>query len=225
MISPEDTPEDANLRLAHRIARLLRHEVGDLLQGVYSSATILSDRFVASSPEAQLLANLKGRAELIRFELDAVVDLTNPPAQLASRIDLAFVVGSALTKVRQRYPALPVHFESDSGLFVSADDQALPGVLTFLMLAVGQDARNHFAVEVRCESSQGRCSLERDGVALHPESPVWLREPFATTHQAPLGLALALTRQTVEPHGGSITVRNREREGIHLQIALPIADV
>ena len=61
------------------VARTLRHEVGDLLQTVYSTVAILQERLAADQAlERRLLTDLKGRAENCRNELDAVVDLVCP---------------------------------------------------------------------------------------------------------------------------------------------------
>src|SRR4051794_8628 len=63
-----DPPTQAQI-----VARLLRHEFGDLLQSVYGTVSILLDRLATSAvPERVLLGDLKHRAELCRFEIDAV---------------------------------------------------------------------------------------------------------------------------------------------------------
>src|SRR5262245_34626403 len=91
---------------SHRMARLIRHEVGDLLQSVYSTVAVLIERLPAElALERRLLSDMKNRAELCRSELDAVVDLASPGDPAAERIDLSGVFSHAVTQVRKRYPA------------------------------------------------------------------------------------------------------------------------
>src|SRR5437764_420399 len=97
----------------HRLARLLRHEVGDLLQSVYSTVGVLLERLPAEwKLERRLLGEMKSRAELCRVELDAVVDLVSPVRPAAGRTDFLTAVHTALIQGRQRFPALQVHLEA-----------------------------------------------------------------------------------------------------------------
>ena len=99
MRSPVDTDKEAPVELAQRVARLLRHEVGDLLQSVYSTTAVLLERLTpAFDQERQLLADLKGRAELCKQELEAVVELVTPQSQrLATIATVVPSEGSALS--------------------------------------------------------------------------------------------------------------------------------
>src|SRR5262245_25432090 len=103
-----DGPPAAN-SLAHRLARLLRHEVGDLLQSVYSTTAILLDRIPPDQAlERRLLGDLKQRAELCRYELDAALDLVAQPVLSFCPLDLVPWLTSALAALRDRFPALRI---------------------------------------------------------------------------------------------------------------------
>src|SRR5262245_53276702 len=96
-----------------RLARLLRHEVGDLLQSIYSTVAILQERLPAERTlERRLVTDLKYRAELCKYELDAAVDLVSPLELVASRVDLTELVQAAVAQARRRLPTLPVHLEA-----------------------------------------------------------------------------------------------------------------
>jgi hypothetical protein len=210
---------------AERVARLLRHEVGDLLQTVYSTAAILGERLPAGlAMERRLVADLRARAELCKYELDAVVDLIAEPRRNPARIDLAPLVGAVVAHARRRYPSLPIPLDGDGGLVINADAQALAGTGTFLLLAMCQAARERVGVRLARAAGQATCTLERDGSPAGPAQLAWLSEPFATTQQAMFGLALALTRCTIEPCGGSLAVLPREGGGLRVQMSFPLLD-
>lgn len=218
------TPEPSSA-LAHRVARLLRHEVGDLLQTVYSASAILNERLPADLlQERQLLSDLKGRAELCKFELDAVVDLLSPPRHNAGRTDLFPLIGSVVNQVRRRYPSIPVLLDCEGSLLIAADGQTLAGTVTFLLLALCQAARKQVGVRLARDGSRALCTLERDGLPVSKDQLAWLAHPFSTSHQAVFGLALALTRWTIEPFGGSLAMLSREPGGLSVQLSFPVLD-
>jgi signal transduction histidine kinase len=205
----------------HRMARLIRHEVGDLLQSVYSTVAVLLERLPAElSLERRLLSDLKSRAELCRSELDAVVDLAAPAEPAAERVDLAGVFAHALAQVRKRYPALQLTAQAPPAVAIVADGRGLSAAAFLLLVATCSAARSH----VRLGFSRGErhvdCSLERDGYPATSEQFAWLEAPFATTQQAAFGLGLALTQRTVA--GGEVEARNAPDGGVIVRIRFPV---
>jgi signal transduction histidine kinase len=47
--------------------------------------------------------------------------------------------------------------------------------------------------------------------------------PFFTTKESGTGLGVYLVKETVEAHGGSLTVESREQEGTTFRISLPLS--
>src|SRR5436305_3361710 len=104
-----EAPLTPSPRLVETIARTLRHEVGDLLQTVYSTVAILQERLPADQAlERRLLADLKGRAENCRNELDAVVDLVCPLRPTFALTDLVELSSGLVNNYARRFPALKV---------------------------------------------------------------------------------------------------------------------
>src|SRR5262245_39183575 len=213
---------DPNQEIALRVARLLRHEVGDLLQSVYTTTAVLLDRLAGPCEhERRLLSDLKSRAEWCKLELDVVVDLVSLPGARSSLVDLAPLVRTAMAQVRHRFPALSIAFEEQTGQPVRADAQGLSTAMTFLTLACCLAARHQVHVQRLREGDQVVCSVQRDGYPVTAEQLAWLDKPFSTTTNAVFGLALALTRRAVEPSGGAVRVVNLEG-GIRVQLQFPI---
>jgi signal transduction histidine kinase len=218
-------PPQANPEMAHQLARLLRHEVGDLLQSVYSTTAVLLERLAEPfAQERRLLADLKSRAELCKLELDAAVTLVSPAEAALSPVELAPLVRSAMARARNRYPAMPVRFDGEPDPVVRADGPALTAALTLLLLACCQAARQQVQVQLRREGAHLLCAVCRDGFPVPAEQLAWLDRPFATTHNAAFGLALALTRRAVEPCGGSVAVVNLDGGGICVRLQFPVTD-
>src|SRR4051812_20698347 len=122
MTPSEDAYPGTQPASSQRLARLLRHEVGDLLQSIYSTVAILLERLLQEqAQERRLLSELKNRAELCRHELDAVVDLVMPLTMTRERVDLAPLVGTAVGQMRQRYSSLALELQGETALPLLAD--------------------------------------------------------------------------------------------------------
>jgi len=207
---------------SQRLARLLRHEVGDLLQSIYSTVAILLERLLQEqSQERRLLSELKNRAELCRHELDAVVDLVMPLPMTRDRVNIVPLVSTIVGQMRQRYSSLAVELNSETALHLLADARALTSSLGLLLLAICQSARKWVRVNLASRDGEVSCIIERDGFTVSAEQLAWLEQPFATTQQALFGLSLAHVRRAIEPHGGRITVVNPSEGGVRVSVIFP----
>jgi len=204
------------------MARLLRHEVGDLLQSVYSTVAVLMERLPAEMKlERRLVADLKNRAELCKGELDAVVELVSQPEQTSERVDLVAVVSAVLNPLQRRFPALPVQFAHRATVPVLAEPRTLNTALGLLLLAMCQSAQKRVEIGIDVADNHAECRVERDGYAATPEQLAWLAQPFATTQHALFGLGLALTQRAVRA-GGEVLASNREDGGVSVRIRFPV---
>jgi signal transduction histidine kinase len=205
----------------HRMARLIRHEVGDLLQSVYSTVAVLLERLPHElSLERRLVADLKNRAVLCRTELDAVVDLATPAEPTEGRADLSAAFGQALSLVRKRHPALELHVQTPPAVMVVADGRALASAAFLLLTATCQAARQRVRLGFSPSARHVDCLIERDGYPATAEQLAWLEAPFATTQHAAFGLGLALTRRAVG--GGEVEARNVPDGGVVVRIRFPV---
>ena len=221
---PHDDTRPGSSASTHRLARLLRHEVGDLLQSIYSTVGILLERLPETLKlERQLIGDLKSRAEWCKLEMDAVAELAAPPAFAPGPVDLLTPIHAVLVQVRRRFPALEVRFDAAGPAPVLSDPRALPTVLNVLFLAVCQGARRQLSVRVHSDGTHAECLLQRDGYVVTKEQLGWLDEPFATTQQALFGVGLALAQRLAMATGGSVSADNLPEGGIGVRLRFPLA--
>lgn len=211
-------------RLLEVATRTLRHEVGDLLQTIYSTVAILQERLPTESRlERRFLSDLRGRAEICKHELDAVHDLVLPVELRLGAVDLTELAGNMVTAVAARHPALNVRFESSGPLPIEADAARLDQVGRLLLAGACQSAQREIVVRARASAPNGEIewSIADDGYGATPEQLQWLATPFATTQQALCGLGLALARRIVELHGGRISAVTPPEGGLRVELRLP----
>jgi signal transduction histidine kinase len=215
------TPSEEVLRT---MARTLRHEVGDLLQTVYSTVAILHERIPAEQGlERRLLTDLKSRAENCKHELDAVVDLVCPVHLNPAPVDLSELASGLTASFSKRYPALQVRNETAGPVPVLADARRLAQVGPLLLLSACQAAQRQVWVRTRRDPATGEAELSvtNDGPPATAEQLVWLTDPFTTTHHAQFGLGLALARRIVALHGGRVAAENLPEGGFRVRLVLP----
>jgi signal transduction histidine kinase len=219
-----EAPLTPSPRLVENIARTLRHEVSDLLQMVYSTVDILQTRLPGDQNlERRLLADLRTRAETCKQELDAVHDILCPMSLTLRPVDLAEMVAGLVATFTARFPALQVRHESPAPLPTVADARRLAQVGTLLMLSACRTAQQTVQVRTAAGPCPGEVewSIKDDGFGASDEQIGWLAAPFATTHNAQAGLALALTRRVAALHGGRVIAENASEGGYRVRIILP----
>src|SRR5262249_8699438 len=116
------------------LVRVLRHEVGGLLQTVYSRVAILQQRLPAASElERNALTTLRAQAEASKNLLDAIHDFLLPPKLSFSRVNLADLAGTLVAKIAPRFAHLQVTATGAEPVIISADSQALTQLGNFLL--------------------------------------------------------------------------------------------
>ncbi len=216
MESASESRLPPSARTLQMVARTFRHEVGDLLQTVYSAVAILRSRLPAGAEsERRLLTELHAQAEACKFKLDALQDLACPLKLNVGPTNLAEVVVGLAARVGPRYPQLQLRVEAPRSLPLTADGPRLGQVGHMLLMNACQAAQKEVRVHVG-QDDQGRVewSTTDDGPGANDEQLSWLTEPFSTTHFAQFGLGLALRaaswnctavpcRRATDPKAGS----------------------
>ena len=222
-----DQPVEPSLapspRLLQIVARTLRHEVGDLLQTIYSAIAILRSRLPeGAAAERRLLGELHGQAEMCKYKLDAVQDLTCPIALNRGPTNLADVAASLAARVGPRFPQVRLQVEAPRSLPVVADGQRLSQAGYLLLFNGCQAARREATMRLAATADGGaEWVIADDGPGANEEQVSWLTEPFTTTHFAQFGLGLALARRVVELHGGRLGAANQSEGGFRVTLTLP----
>jgi signal transduction histidine kinase len=210
-------------RLVETMARLFRHEVGDLLQTVYAAVAILQERLGPDlTLERRLLGDLRWRAEVCRNELDAIHDLVCPLTLTPAPLDLAELASGQVAAAARRFPNLQVRLDATGPAPVLGDAQRLALVGNLLLVAACQVAQQEVRVRVhQTATPEVEWSIRNDGPPANAEQLGWLTAPFGTTHHALAGLGLALAGRLAALHGGRAEAGNGPHGGPEVRLFLP----
>ncbi len=219
-----DGERAASAHFVEMVVRTLRHEVGDLLQSVYSAVAILQERLPrGQSLERTILSDLRGRAEACKNELDATHDLVCPLNLNLEWVELSELASAIAASFSLRHPGLQIVCEAPRPVKVWGDPAKLGQAGTMLMLSLCQMARSKILVRVGQQPTNGlvEWSFRHDGPAATAEQLSWLTEPFNTTRNARFGLGLAFARRVVELQGGRISAAEAADGGFQVVLTLP----
>src|SRR5437588_9075053 len=87
------------------ITRLLRHELGDLLQSIYATAAILQRRLPADwELERRIVTDLRARGESCKDLLDAVHDFVCPFTLNLEPVNLADLAAKLVAASTPKHP-------------------------------------------------------------------------------------------------------------------------
>jgi two-component system sensor histidine kinase HydH len=206
------------------VVRTLRHEVGDLLQSVYSAVAILQERLPrGQSLERTILADLRGRAEACKNELDATHDLVCPLSLNMDWVELSELASSIAASFSLRHSGLQIICEAPHPVKIWGDAAKLGQGGTMLMLALCQAARSKILMRVGQQPAKGMAewSFTYDGPTATAEQLSWLTAPFSTTRNARFGLGLAFAHRVAELHGGGVSTAEAAEGGFQVVLTLP----
>lgn len=206
------------------VVRTLRHEVGDLLQSVYSAVAILQERLPRSlTLERTILSDLRSRAEMCKNELDATHDLVCPIGLNLDWVELSELAAGIAATYSLRHPGIQIVCEAPRPVKVWADAAKLGQMGTMLMIPLCQAARSKVLIRVSKNLSKGSTewSFTHDGPPAGEEQLSWLTTPFSSTRNARFGIALAFSRRVMELHGGGVSAAETADGSFQIVLTLP----
>lgn len=224
MASQDEGDRTPSAHSVEMVVRTLRHEIGDLLQSVYSAVAILQERLPrGQNLERTILADLRGRAEMCKNELDAAHDLVCPLSLNLDWVELSELAAGIAASFSLRYPGLQIVCEASHPVKVWGDAPKLAQVGTLLMMSLCPAARSKVLVRVSSQQGDGNAewSFTHDGPPANAEQLSWLTAPFSTTRHARFGLGLAFARRVVEAEGGRITAGDTAEGNFAVTLLLP----
>lgn len=220
----EDGERTCSAHFVEMVVRTLRHEVGDLLQSVYSAVAILQERLPRSlTLERTILSDLRARAEVCKNELDATHDLICPLSLNLDWVELSELAAGIAASFSLRHPGLQIVCEAPRPVKVWGDGAKLSQAGILLMMSLCQAARSKIVMRVTKQPAEKTTewSFRHDGPPAGAEQLTWLTNPFNTTRNARFGLGLAFAHRVIELQGGSISAGEAAEGGFQILLVLP----
>jgi two-component system, NtrC family, nitrogen regulation sensor histidine kinase NtrY len=212
--------EEREMEAWQQLTRVLTHEIANSVAPIASLAATARERVgegggAGGEVVREALDTIERRSRgLIRF-VDAYKSLTHVPQPQFEVVPVAELLGGVrallATALRGHGIALNVEVEPPD-LEVAADPELIEQVLINLLLnaveaLAGQDDARIRLTGRAGESGRPVIEVSDNGPGIEPEARERIFVPFFTTKPAGSGIGLALSRQILRLHGGTLTVR------------------
>ncbi|MFL5243436.1 MAG: hypothetical protein ACJ8FY_15120 [Gemmataceae bacterium] len=210
-------------KLSEAVIRILRHEVGDLLQTVYSAAAVLNQRLPPGwELERRVVADMRTRAETCRKYLDYTHDIVCSLRINKEQFDASDCLSDLLTNTTASYPAIRIQTDIAPKLSVNADPRRLETLFQLLIGFACEAASSEVWVQVKPgeEPLSLDAAIEYNGAEVSTETCEALLGLNQTGQNARSRLALLLARKLVKLQGGSLEIMPRRGGGLKICIRL-----
>jgi two-component system, NtrC family, nitrogen regulation sensor histidine kinase NtrY len=215
-----------------RLVRVLSHEINNSLTPIASAAGSLQSMLESSDRDDEWEDDLRdglhlieGRARALHRFIGAYAKLARLPAPKLRDVDVISIV----ERVVRLFPEAPLRVDSGPsvGLRVDPDqiEQTLINIVGNALDAIAERAEHEAVVRVTWSATSDRLTLRviDDGPGLPETANLFV--PFFSTKPGGSGIGLALCRQILESHGGTIDLVDRsDCPGCEARLMLPIGE-
>jgi signal transduction histidine kinase/ActR/RegA family two-component response regulator len=226
---------DAN-RLKDEFLATLSHELRTPLNAVLGWARVLRSARVEPATEARALEsierNARAQARLIEDLLEISRIVTGKLRLQVRETDLAAIIDAAVEIVQPAALAKRLHVNVEIVVrpaLTSGDPDRLQQIIWNLLSNAVKFTPHEGSISVRLERANGyRLTVRDTGPGIEPKFLPFVFEPFrqedgtASREHGGLGLGLAIAKQLVELHGGTIEARSSGvGSGATFEVRLP----
>lgn len=204
-----------------RILRIMTHELRNSITPIISLSEDMLQRTYSPEDSREAVEVINEQCTSIKTFLDSYYELTHLPKPELKDVDAR----SLLQHIERLYPDQNIHIQCAQGLTLRCDENQLKQILINLvknaMEAMGEEKMQALkddgvpAIEITASAPEGnpRITVSDRG----PGIPVDKREeiflPFYTSKAGGSGIGLALSRQIMNLHKGSLTCSGGEIGG------------
>lgn len=210
-----------------RLGTTVAHEFNNVLMSISPFAEIIARS--AKDDERLLKASGHIRNAIARGRrvTQDIMRFTRPAEPARRTIDLATWLPNVIASTIQS-PNLQVALDMpEPPLYAEVDPQQLEQVVANVLLnakdALAESGGSRIVVKLEAEDAAIHLRIEDDGGGISDENIDKVFEPFFTTKRSGTGLGLAVARQIIERHGGTMSAGSRPGLGTTFSIKLPHA--
>ncbi|WP_437576290.1 ATP-binding protein [Sorangium sp. So ce887] len=223
-----------------KMAAHVTHEIRNPLSSIGLNLELLEEEVArasaAGTPDAELRPVMKESAQLvaaIRAEVDRLSRIAEQylsvarrprPRLVPERVDdlVQELVAFVRPELDRAGIAVRVEVEEEGPEILLDESQLRQALLNLLRNArEAMPKGGEIVVSVSFSSGAATIAVDDMGPGVPEELRASIFDPFFTTKQRGTGLGLAVTRDIIEAHGGTISCEPREAGGTRFRIVLP----
>ena len=218
------------------LASGIAHQIRNPLAGIRSTVQGLLRKFSPGAKERDRLQRVLAEIDRVNGLIKSLLDFARPKARASEGLELGALLEDVLELAGPALEGARITTKREWGLAgarLRGDRQRLQEALLNLLLNAAEAMPRGGTLTVRVRVDRGgvngpagvEIEVSDTGPGIPPERAERIFQPFYTTKPGGTGLGLAVVRQVVEQHGGSVAVRSVPGQGATFVIRLPLPDV
>ncbi len=217
-----------NIELQQQLLHDVSHELRAPLARLQAAAALVEQRSGASDPEVTQRIDLECQRmdSLIQQILD-YSRLQETPISI-EQVDIAELLDELVQDVRYEYESHPITFNKpDHPIEINADADLLRRALENILRNACKHTPPETPVEMELRDAAREIiiSVRDAGPGVKTDEESNLTTPFYRAgnlmHSDGFGLGLSIAKRAVEKHAGSLTISNRQPQGLEVTVHLP----
>lgn len=220
------------MKLLGQIAAGVAHEVRNPLNAILAITEALFQDIGDNLEYKPYLEHIRTQVDRLSRLMGDLLDLGKPIQPSNLHKEFLPLICSAAIDLWKQTPLSQTHkvqlmLPSDlNNLNIMADSSRLQQVLLNLLENSAQHSPDGSDLHLRISKPKGkivRISVVDQGKGIPPENLQKVFEPFFTTRKRGNGLGLSIVKNTIQAHGGNVSIRNNDPPpGCTVEISLPI---
>ena len=224
--SRADLIRASTLAALGELSAVMAHEIRTPIGILRSSAQMLAREPRLSDEGRELTSFIESETERINGLVSTLLDSTRTREPSLKPVDLKelihFCIALLMSQAEKKHIAVAERFDAAPAV-ANCDAEQMTQVLLNLIHNGLQILPQGGRVEVACRVVDQRTIVEiaDDGPGIAPDALARVFEPFFTKRDGGIGLGLAVVKQIVSAHGGTIVAGRSALGGALFSISLP----
>jgi two-component system sensor histidine kinase HydH len=227
--SQQDLTRAAKLAVVGELSAALSHEVRTPLGILKSSAQILMREKGLSEEGKEVCGFILSETDRMNKLIDTLLDSGKVRPLEIEAIDLVELCQHTLSMLSAQIQKAGVEMTllGQKALWVDCDKEQITQVLLNLIINAMQFVSANGKIEIKLHSKNKQAWIEiaDNGPGIAPAFQDRVFDPFFSKRTGGIGLGLAVVRQIIEAHQGSISAKNSHLGGALFTIYLPIKKI
>ena len=213
------------------MAKQVAHEIKNPLTPMKLSVQHLQRVFDPKDPKAK--ERIERVTNSLIEQIDALTHIANEfsnfaklPQPVMAEIDLIDLTKAVVALFdNDEDVAVKLELNASEAIFVNADKEMILRVLNNLISngiqAVALNVKPAIVISIESDSENCYVRISDNGSGIPKEQIQTIFEPYFTTKSTGTGLGLAMVKQIIENHGGSIEIEKTSESGTTVLFTLP----
>lgn len=227
--SEQQLTRAAKLAVVGEMAAAMSHEVRTPLGIMRSSADVLLREPQLTEDGREVLGFIISETERLNKLVSTLIDSARPRAPTKIPLDLQAHLQHTVAMLQNQAQAkhIELSLKADQAVTIAADQDQMTQVMVNLLMNAIQilPEGGRISLSLTADAHHAFISIADDGPGVPAQQQGHLFEAFFTQRAGGVGLGLAVVKQIIEAHDGTISYSTSAWQGAQFNLSLPLTTV